>query len=1139
MSKIFRLYQGGTATYTDWNASTAFPYDSGALSDANMPDPNGANASREITSIPSPFARIDLVKNAFKNVFSGLSGQSSIRDIQDALDGQTIFHKMVSDSLDVGEIFFNYDRFSTIVEIIPWDPNTMISALYASADEGQRCYADALETFLNTDGRSYNFDKLQNIYLINYINGPQELNIIGATSPASIFFSTANKINYINDIQFGGDIPFDDIYQPLYKRNPDYIKFWFLLKNSIRDFARLYPEVTVYLDYTYQAITDQELKAELREISEPGQMNVKTISVQTGTQVHDVEVLGNLLYQQKPVITRSEFTIDSTKKPTSNYLVLPVESGNVYSGLLYTTAPWGTTNKAPYLCQESDFEKRRLPNDFTKHPYLTISDFLEPSLIAVPHILNNHSFLAVNSFANLDSNKTYLLPLKPLFFEFFSIDDLRNNNMISFDKVGVDSIKAILNIPIKGNGIVQFVTYSRIYYTGQPTISAIANDGGILDDSNFKDYEIIVMPNIKFPQGVNPEYRISTISPFSNRSTLTFFKDGMQLQTPSPIVRNRNFNTVPKSQTYVLSDQLDCLQITKDDVSGMLIPTFDGNAQANTIEFTVDLGTSNTHIEMVKNGQMMDIQPFGFTRSEQLQACAFLPSTIIRNGRTIQMDLIETMQVIERDFLPLEILPHSDYNFPTRTVLSYGSFTDWNQVSLPWAHSNISLPFGKQPNLQYNKYETDIKWSSVGQSEVFAKAYIDNIMFMLRCKALVSGANPSQTPVTWFYPTSMSKRRLATFSQAWRESYDKYFGGNNLDCTTESLAPVLYFFNRYAAATDMVTIDIGGGTTDIAFANEGNVQYVSSFRFAANTLFEDSFSKVNPRNGIIDYFKSTYHDLQIPELSSLLDEFDGQPANLASTFFTLKDSPIIKAANLPPEAVDFCKILCRDENFKISFLIFYTAIIYHIGKIIKAQKLTLPRHIAFSGNGSNIVRALVETNHMGLQILSEYTKFVLERTTGQEYGSKILEILGFDAGESPKRSTCRGGFLWDGTINNPQKIVLKSATNTIASAEDTYEQVDEEYIGAVEREVMSFYEFMFHDLAYSVNLYDCFGISKKSIKIAEDHCRDDMRTFIRRGVDIRRQEEVGGDNIAETFFFYPIRGALQTISQLIKNSLTQ
>lgn len=197
MSKVFRLYTGGTDTYKDWNSSPAFPYNSAARSDQNMPDPDGAKASREITSIPSPFARIDLIKNAFKKVFSTLSGYSTMKDIQDALDGQTIFHKMVSDSLDVGEIFFNYDRFSSIIEIIPWNPNQMINSLNASNDEGQMCYADALQTFLNTDGASYNFNQLQNIYLINYINGPQQLNIIGATSPASIFFSNANKIDYI------------------------------------------------------------------------------------------------------------------------------------------------------------------------------------------------------------------------------------------------------------------------------------------------------------------------------------------------------------------------------------------------------------------------------------------------------------------------------------------------------------------------------------------------------------------------------------------------------------------------------------------------------------------------------------------------------------------------------------------------------------------------------------------------------------------------------------------------------------------------------------------------------------------------------------------------------------------------------
>ena len=178
MSKIFRLYKGGTNTYKDWNNSPTFPYNSGARDDTNMPDPDGAKASKEITSIPSPFARIDLVKNAFSEIARPINTIGA----KACLDGNTIFHKMVSDTLDVGEIFFNYDRFSSIVEIITWNPNTMISALESSNDDGQKCYANALQKFIDADGSSYNFDKLHNIYLLNYKNGPQQLNIIGATS---------------------------------------------------------------------------------------------------------------------------------------------------------------------------------------------------------------------------------------------------------------------------------------------------------------------------------------------------------------------------------------------------------------------------------------------------------------------------------------------------------------------------------------------------------------------------------------------------------------------------------------------------------------------------------------------------------------------------------------------------------------------------------------------------------------------------------------------------------------------------------------------------------------------------------------------------------------------------------------------
>lgn len=50
------------------------------------------------------------------------------------------------------------------------------------------------------------------------------------------------------------DRPFDDDYQPLYKRDIDYIRYWFALKNEMPEFAVLFPEVNAYLELTYQCL---------------------------------------------------------------------------------------------------------------------------------------------------------------------------------------------------------------------------------------------------------------------------------------------------------------------------------------------------------------------------------------------------------------------------------------------------------------------------------------------------------------------------------------------------------------------------------------------------------------------------------------------------------------------------------------------------------------------------------------------------------------------------------------------------------------------------------------------------------------------------------------------------------------------
>ena len=189
----------------------------------------------------------------------------------------------------------------------------------------------------------------------------------------------------------------------------------------------------------------------------------------------------------------------------------------------------------------------------------------------------------------------------------------------------------------------------------------------------------------------------------------------------------------------------------------------------------------------------------------------------------------------------------------------------------------------------------------------------------------------------------MSPRRLSQLRMAWNDSYNELFNSEGSTRNlSESVAPIQFYFRRYATATNLVNVDIGGGTTDIAFSSNGKVEYITSFKFAANSLFEDSFSDINPNNGIVDWFKNDIYNLLVskPELNELVNIFNsnvGQPSNMASFLFSLKDNSATK--DLSRNNIDFNKILQNDTKFKIVFIIFYTAIIYHIAKIVKTKNL--------------------------------------------------------------------------------------------------------------------------------------------------------------------------------------------------------
>lgn len=160
------------------------------------------------------------------------------------------------------------------------------------------------------------------------------------------------------------------------------------MAKSIPDFAGLFPEVYEYLQMTLNNL-NVNFRNELKGLTSSDPLAKSNIQVSVNQQTNIVEVLSfPILKKLNEPIKGSDFEIISKVQLEQMPLVLPVESGNMYANLHYTTALWGKDNRAGYFDKQDDLNLRRLPNDGTIYPYLTIGDFLEDTIIQVPHSLN-------------------------------------------------------------------------------------------------------------------------------------------------------------------------------------------------------------------------------------------------------------------------------------------------------------------------------------------------------------------------------------------------------------------------------------------------------------------------------------------------------------------------------------------------------------------------------------------------------------------------------------------------------------------------------------------------------------------------------------------------------------------------------
>ena len=1118
MAKVFRLHDiQGNNTIVDWQESQVY----GTQAISEITDPDGATAKKEITSIPSPFARIDLVKTAFREV-NNLARNS--RNVSTSLNGTTIYHKMVSEMFDVAQLFFNIDRFKDKFEILVWDREKDL--------DNNSIFGNTLNLYLESDAKGsdpYNFKKMKRIYMLNYIgpDRPSDMNIVGGTSPATLFFSSSNNLNYVSkNILFDNDRPFDEDFRSLHLRSFDFQKYMFALKKSRIEFAGEFPEVNDYLDLVYGCLSNDQ-KAEIDNLNETSINDYEPIGVGNRGQDY-LEILG-CPFHKKPRVSnwRSDFAVRSSICQESRMpLVLPVERGNVYTKLIYTTGPWEQNFRAPYF-DSTPWKNRILPEVGEEYPYLTISDFLADTIVKMPYRLNGDSFYDGGLVCkNEDDEFSYLLPLKPAFFQFFTVKDLQdviqgtNKQMFEFVE-NASGVKVILRIPIQKG----FIEYSRIYFEGlAPNLQN--NDGGLVETK----IGMGIMPLIRFPQNVQKHYRIAMFDKGKNNATLSFF-DGVNIVGSRRAVRAEKDLTGRgcSHEAYALEDNFDRIMVKVGDVDGCIVPRFKpANNGANSVyTFAVDFGTTNTHIEYRTDSNGTP-KPFDIKQDEKQMHKL--------HKRYTDPDI---RLAFEQDFIPDTI--GDKYSFPMRTVFANNKGMNIENNPRPLSDGNIPFLYEKDYMPNWNKISTELKWGGV--PDRLLEMHLETLFILMRNKVALNEGNLSATKVIWFYPASMTIGKINKFKQIWKGAYERYFGADsakNVISISESTAPYLHFIKTQGAANEIVTIDIGGGTTDAYVVEKQVGRELLSFRFASNAIFGDAYNSNPNKNGFVckyrESFKKTLESNGHLQLLQALKQIEdqGKSTDIVTFLFSLVGEKVDNNKEL-----DFLRKLSNDDSMRYVFIVFYGSILYFIAKAMKAKGLMKPKTIAFSGNGARTLHILSDEDN----VIAKFAKLIFDGVYGDDKGTIVVMMEA-----NPKIATCKGGI----ESPDPQPYETIGNIKTIFVGNDfshddnhlTYADITDDMKEDVVKSVEEFFKFLFalhkNNQEFLVNTLSADQAIFNDVKefCLGEEGKQLLRVSMAQGFLNKCSSDGVGDDtpVEETLFFYPLVGLLHDLAFMISQN---
>ncbi len=248
----------------------------------------------------------------------------------------------------------------------------------------------------------------------------------------------------------------------------------------------------------------------------------------------------------------------------------------------------------------------------------------------------------------------------------------------------------------------------------------------------------------------------------------------------------------------------------------------------------IDFGTTNTCVYLKENKD----QPKQLNFKNRINS-PYEPGTE-------EEEKEEVMQA-HKEFVPSRLI-----NVPFMTILRERTFREATAESLPFRSNFIyfvdqvlyaieDLPDDRRP-LKFN-----LKWDEAEQSRVKVQYFLSQLILQSCVEAAANGIKPENLSFHFSHPEAYEEGQFRAFRRQARRSIEVGLNEENTNVLkkttfrTESISSALYFAEgqKVAFVSNIVTIDIGGGTSDLSIWQNLNLIWRNSFRLAGKDVLID------------------------------------------------------------------------------------------------------------------------------------------------------------------------------------------------------------------------------------------------------------------------------------------------------------